>query len=87
MCQPVLQIITGVLLWDVQRFHPIMELMGGVRVVDAFHIVVGYVFASFQVVHVSLSTLGRTFFSYFKTMIVGYEGKETADVVSEEVAS
>lgn len=68
-----LQAVTGILLWDLERFGPIIDLLGGIRVVDGFHIVVAYVFAAFLVAHIYLSTLGHTFFSHFKAMIVGYE--------------
>ena len=71
-----LQIISGILLWDLKTFHPIIERLGGVRVVDAFHIILAYVFAAFLLVHLYLATLGHTFFSHFKAMIVGYEEVE-----------
>ena len=72
-----LQIVTGILLWDVERFHSIIAALGGVRVIDAFHIILAYVFTAFLIVHVYLSTLGHTFFSHTKAMIVGYEDTET----------
>jgi thiosulfate reductase cytochrome b subunit len=72
-----LQIITGVLLWDLERFHALIEALGGVRVIDAFHIILAYIVAAFLIAHVYLATLGHTFFSHFKAMIVGYEDKET----------
>ncbi|RLA79580.1 MAG: cytochrome B [Deltaproteobacteria bacterium] len=68
-----LQIITGLLLWDMQTFRPIIEAVGGVRVVDAVHIIVAYIFGAFLIVHLYLSTLGHTFFAHFKAMILGYE--------------
>jgi thiosulfate reductase cytochrome b subunit len=71
-----LQIVTGVLLWDLEGFHSIIEAMGGVRVIDAFHIILAYIVAAFLIVHIYLATLGHTFFSHFKAMIVGYEEKE-----------
>jgi len=71
-----LQIVTGVLLWDLKRFHPIIEALGGVRAIDAFHIILAYIVAAFLVVHIYLSTLGHTFFAHFKAMIVGHEAKE-----------
>lgn len=71
-----LQIVTGILLWDLERFHPVIEVLGGVRVIDAFHIIIAYVVAAFLIMHVYLSTLGHTFFSHFKAMIVGYEENE-----------
>lgn len=81
-----LQIITGLLLWDLRRFHGIVELLGGVRVVDAFHIIVAYVFASFLLVHIYLSTLGHTFFAHFNAMILGYEEHEIAEGKQEQGA-
>ena len=71
-----LQIITGVLLWDLERFHSIIAALGGVRVIDAFHIILAYIFTAFLIVHIYLATLGHTFFSHIKAMIVGYEDTE-----------
>ena len=71
-----LQIITGLLLWDLERFRGLIEALGGVRVIDAFHIILAYIVAAFLIAHVYLATLGHTFFSHFKAMIVGYEDKE-----------
>ena len=68
-----LQVITGLLLWDIESFRPIIEAVGGVRVVDAFHIILAYIFISFLILHLYLATLGHTFLSHFKAMIVGYE--------------
>ncbi len=71
-----LQIVTGILLWDLKRFQPIIEVLGGVRAIDAFHIILAYVVAAFLVVHFYFATLGHTFFAHFMAMIVGYEKKE-----------
>jgi thiosulfate reductase cytochrome b subunit len=71
-----LQIITGVLLWDLERFHALIEALGGVRVIDAFHIILAYIVTAFLIAHIYLATLGHTFFSHFKAMIVGYEDTE-----------
>jgi thiosulfate reductase cytochrome b subunit len=71
-----LQIVTGVLLWDLERFQPIIEALGGVRVVDAFHIIIAYIVTAFLIAHIYLATLGHTFFAHYKAMIVGYEEKE-----------
>jgi thiosulfate reductase cytochrome b subunit len=68
-----LQIVTGILLWDLERFHAVIRVFGGVRVIDAFHIIIAYITASFLIVHIYLSTLGHTFFAHMKAMIVGYE--------------
>jgi len=71
-----LQIVTGVLLWNLEGFHPLIEALGGVRTIDAFHIILAYIVTAFLIVHVYLSTLGHSFFAHFKAMIVGHEEKE-----------
>jgi thiosulfate reductase cytochrome b subunit len=68
-----LQIVTGILLWDLERFRPVIDALGGVRVIDAFHIIVAYIVTAFLVAHIYLATLGHTFFAHYKAMIVGYE--------------
>jgi thiosulfate reductase cytochrome b subunit len=56
-----IQFYTGLVLWDLQRFAGTVELLGGARVVD------------FILVHVYLTTLGRTASEHLKAMITGYE--------------
>jgi thiosulfate reductase cytochrome b subunit len=47
-----------------------------VRVIDAFHIILAYIVTAFLIAHIYLATLGHTFFSHFKAMLVGYEDTE-----------
>jgi thiosulfate reductase cytochrome b subunit len=68
-----LQIFTGILLWDLELFLPVIAVLGGVRVIDAFHVILAYVFTSFLIMHLYLATLGHTFFSHFKMLVSGYE--------------
>ncbi len=68
-----IQILSGILLWNVNLFHPIIDALGGLRVVDAFHIILAYIFTAFLITHFYLATLGHTIFSHFKAMILGYE--------------
>jgi thiosulfate reductase cytochrome b subunit len=68
-----LQIFTGILLIDLELFLPIIAALGGVRVIDAFHVILAYVFTSFLIMHLYLATLGHTFFSHFKMIFLGYE--------------
>ncbi|MBW2038823.1 MAG: cytochrome b/b6 domain-containing protein [Deltaproteobacteria bacterium] len=82
-----LQIITGLLLWDLETFRPIIEAVGGVRVVDAFHVILAYIFTAFLITHIYLGTLGHTVFAHFKAMILGYEEKEVAEVEPERTSS
>jgi thiosulfate reductase cytochrome b subunit len=56
---PVL-IATGLLLWDLDRFAAVIDLLGGIKIVSAAHLLVAIFFSAFLFVHVYLTTLGRT---------------------------
>jgi thiosulfate reductase cytochrome b subunit len=71
-----MQFFTGVLLWDVTRFSSMVELFGGVRVVDTVHVLLFIIFCGYIIVHVYLATLGHTPSAHFKAMVTGYEEVE-----------
>lgn len=73
-----LQFYTGLVLWDLQRFAGTVELLGGARVVDTVHVVLFIAFVVFILVHVYLTTLGRTASQHVKAMLTGYEEVEDA---------
>ena len=73
-----LQFYTGLVLWDLQRFAGTVELFGGARVVDTIHVGLCIVFIIFILVHVYLTTLGRTASEHVKAMFTGYEEVEDA---------
>lgn len=78
-----LQFYTGLVLWDLRRFAGTVELLGGARVVDTIHVVLFIAFVVFILVHIYLTTLGRTASEHVKAMITGYEEVEdVADVDS-----
>ena len=64
---------TGLLLWDVTRFSSMVEMFGGVRVVDTVHVLLFILFSGFIIVHIYLASLGHTPTAHFKAMITGYE--------------
>ncbi|MDH3280443.1 MAG: cytochrome b/b6 domain-containing protein [Gammaproteobacteria bacterium] len=68
-----IQLFTGILLWDVQRFSGMVELLGGVRVVDTLHVLTFIVFTAFIFIHPYLTTLGHTPTAHIKAMFTGYE--------------
>ena len=55
-----LQIVTGVLLWDITRFSAAIEKLGGVRVVDTIHVVIFAAFVFYIIVHAYLITGRRS---------------------------
>lgn len=68
-----LQFFTGVILWDVTRFSSMVEMFGGVRVVDTVHVLLFILFSGFMIVHIYLASLGHTQSAHFKAMVTGYE--------------
>jgi thiosulfate reductase cytochrome b subunit len=68
-----LQFYTGLVLWDLQRFAGTVALFGGARVVDTVQVALSIVFVVFLLVHVYLTTLGRTAAQHVIAMITGYE--------------
>jgi len=71
-----LQFFTGVLLWDISRFSSMVEMFGGVRVVDTVHVLLFIFFSGFIIVHIYLGSLGHTTMAHFKAMWTGYEEVE-----------
>ena len=58
---------------DILYFLPYVEAIGGLRILDAIHVIAAYFFLLYLVVHLYMATLGHSFFAHFKAMIVGYE--------------
>jgi thiosulfate reductase cytochrome b subunit len=76
-----LQLVTGVLLWDLHRFSTAVEFFGGVRVVAGVHVLLFIFFTAFIFAHPYLASLGHTPGAHFKAMITGYE--EVEELASE----
>lgn len=68
-----LQLISGVLLWDIKMFANWIGLLGGLKVVDMVHVIVFFFLTAFLFVHVYLTTLGTTTLEHIKEMFTGYE--------------
>jgi thiosulfate reductase cytochrome b subunit len=68
-----IQFVTGLLLWDVKRFAVIVEMLGGVRVVDTVHVVLFIFFTAFVLAHAYIGSLGPKPSTHFKEMLTGYD--------------
>ena len=68
-----LQIVTGILLWDLKGFAYWIGLAGGLKVVDSVHVLLFLFFSAFLFVHIYLATLGHTAFEHIKAMFTGFE--------------
>lgn len=68
-----LQIITGLLIWSVQTWPEIADKFGGLPVLGPFHTLLAWVFASFILLHMYLTTTGHKPLDGIKAMINGWD--------------
>ncbi len=68
-----LQFATGILMWDVKRFSSVIDMVGGLRVVDTVHVLIFIFFVFYLCFHPYLATLGHTPTAHIKAMITGWE--------------
>ncbi len=67
------QIITGVLMWGVQQWPEIANMLGGLPFLAPFHTLIAWLLATFVVAHVYLTTTGVTVGEDVKAMVTGWE--------------
>ncbi|MBP6940379.1 MAG: cytochrome b/b6 domain-containing protein [Syntrophorhabdaceae bacterium] len=71
LLMPVI-IITGILFSDILFFFRYIDMVGGLRVLDAIHVITGYCFLLYLIVHIYMSSLGKGITTYVRSMITGY---------------
>ncbi len=71
-----LQVITGVLMWGAQRWPELAARVGGLPVLAPIHTLIAWLFASFIVMHVYLTTTGPTPLAGIKGMMLGWDEVE-----------
>lgn len=72
-----LQGLTGILMWGAQRFPELTDRLGGLPFLAPFHTLLAWLFASFIVLHVYLTTTaGPTPLSSIQSMMLGWEELE-----------
>ncbi len=64
---------TGLMMWDVKRFEGLIELAGGIRVVNTIHVMMFILFVFFIIIHAYMGVLGKKASSHYKEMFTGYE--------------
>lgn len=67
-----LQILTGILIWGIARWPDLAARLGGLTLVAPLHQLGAWMFLSFFVLHVYLTTTGHTVLSNIKSMIDGF---------------
>jgi len=70
------QIITGVLIWGLQRWPHIAAELGGLPMLALVHTLVAWTFATFIVMHIYLTTTGHKPTAGIKSMITGWDDVE-----------
>lgn len=71
-----LQVLTGILMWGVQRWPDAAARLGGLPGLAPFHTLIAWLFATFIVMHVYLTTTGHTPMAGIKAMIMGWDDVE-----------
>jgi thiosulfate reductase cytochrome b subunit len=64
---------TGILFSDIFFFRGLIDRMGGVRLLDALHVLASYLFLLNLIVHLYMCTMGHHIFDHIKAMILGFE--------------
>ena len=70
------QVITGVLIWGLQRWPNIAAELGGLPTLALVHTLVAWAFATFIVMHIYLTTTGHSPTAGIKSMIGGFDDVE-----------
>jgi thiosulfate reductase cytochrome b subunit len=78
-----LQGVTGILMWGVQRWPALANMLGGLPFLAPFHTLIAWTFASFIVGHAYLTTTGATPLESIRGMVTGYEEVEVHDKKDE----
>ena len=71
-----LQILTGALMWGVQQWPQYAQAMGGLPFLAPFHTLVAWLFATFIVGHIYLTTTGHEPLAGIRAMITGWDEVE-----------
>lgn len=80
-----LQVITGILMWGVQRFPDLANAAGGLPFLAPFHTIIAWMFAAFIVAHVYLTTTGHQPTAGIQAMMNGWEDVEIPHNPEEEI--
>ncbi len=71
-----LQVLTGIFMWGAQRWPGIAAQLGGLVYLAPFHTLIAWLFSTFIVLHVYLTTTGPTPITGIRSMIVGWDQVE-----------
>jgi thiosulfate reductase cytochrome b subunit len=66
-------VITGILFSNIFFFRSIIDRLGGIRLLDAVHVVTSYLFLLYLILHLYMCTMSHHVFVHIKAMITGFE--------------
>ncbi|MBP1747657.1 MAG: cytochrome b561 [Deltaproteobacteria bacterium] len=66
-------IASGIIFGNIIDLYGIVHRLGGLRIIDAIHVIAGYIFIIYLFVHLYMATLGKTIFSHTRSMFTGKE--------------
>ena len=66
-------VVTGILFSDIFFFRGVIDSLGGIRLLDALHVIASYLILLNLIVHLYMCTMGHHIFDHIKAMIVGFE--------------
>jgi thiosulfate reductase cytochrome b subunit len=67
------QVATGILMWQAEAWAPLVNRLGGLGAVAHLHVLCAWVLAAFTVMHVYMTTTGRTPLAHMRAMVLGWE--------------
>jgi thiosulfate reductase cytochrome b subunit len=82
-----LQGLTGIMIWGTQRWPQISKSLGGLPFLAPFHTLIAWLFATFVVMHVYLTTTGHKPLAGIKAMMFGWEDVEILEQPLAEVSA
>ncbi|MCP5055018.1 MAG: hypothetical protein GY940_48075, partial [bacterium] len=80
------QVITGMLIWGVGQWPGLSDKLGGLTYLGPIHNFAAWLFLTFLVVHIYLTTTGHTVTSNLKAMIKGYDDVPEGETCDEHTA-
>jgi thiosulfate reductase cytochrome b subunit len=72
------QIVTGTLIWGAQRWPELSLALGGLNILTPLHNLGSWLFLSFTLGHIYLTSTGHTVSSNLKAMVDGWDEVDPA---------
>ncbi|MCB9653375.1 MAG: cytochrome b/b6 domain-containing protein [Deltaproteobacteria bacterium] len=81
-----LQVATGILMWKADDWSSWVGRLGGLGVIAQVHVAMAWMMGAFVIMHVYLTTTGRTPMAHMRSMITGWEEGHEGDSEADSEA-